>query len=141
MKEFSAEIEINATPEVVWAVLTNAASYPEWDPNMKSIEGTIGPGEKLVLHTTLTSRAFTVTVSELTPSSKMVWKSGMPIGLFKGERTFLITPRGEGVHFSLKEVFSGLLSPIFGRFIPNLNPSFDKFARGLKARVEEDMQA
>lgn len=136
MKQFSAEVDIDGTTQDVWAVLSDAASYPDWDPNMNSIEGSIGLNEKLALHTTLSKRAFNVTVSELVPDTRMVWKSGMPMGLFKGERTFQLTQNGDSVHFKLHEVFSGPLSPIIGRFIPDLHPSFLKFVQGLKAEVE-----
>lgn len=136
MKQFSAEIEINGTAEAVWALLTDASSYPEWDPSMVNIEGVIGSGEELVLHTTLSRRAFKVRVTELELHSRMVWSSGMPLGLFKGERTFQITPEGDSVHFRLHEVFSGPLSPLFGRMMPDLQPSFARFVRGLKAQVE-----
>ena len=37
---------------------------------------------------------------------------GMPFGLFKGERTFTLTPRSGAVEFAMREVFSGLLSPL-----------------------------
>lgn len=136
MKQFSAETTIDATPEAVWAVLTNAAAYPDWDPNMNSIEGTIGLNEQLVLHTTLSKRAFKVKVAELESNSRMTWTSGMPMGLFKGVRTFELTPGEGSVHFKLQEVFSGVLSPLIGRMIPDLHPSFVKFVEGLKAEVE-----
>ena len=93
MRQFVAEIEIAGSAADVWAVITDAASYPDWDPNMNRIEGSVGLNEKLVLHTTLSKRSFTVSVSELAPNSRMVWKSGLPLGLFKGVRTFQITPR------------------------------------------------
>lgn len=76
MKQFAAEIEIASSPDDVWAVITDAGSYPDWDPNMNSIEGSIGLDEKLVLHTSLSKRAFNVAVKELTPNSRMVWGSG-----------------------------------------------------------------
>lgn len=136
MKFFSAEVEIQGTAEDVWAVLTDASSYPDWDPNMNSIEGSIGLNEKLVLHTTLSKRSFNVSVAELVPNTRMVWKSGMPLGLFKGLRTFELTPGTDSVRFRLQEVFSGPLSPLFGRMIPDLHPSFLKFVQGLKAEVE-----
>lgn len=136
MRQFVAEIEIAGSAADVWAVITDAASYPDWDPNMNRIEGSVGLNEKLVLHTTLSKRSFTVSVSELTPNSRMVWKSGLPLGLFKGVRTFQITPRGDSVLFRLDEVFSGPMSPLFGRMIPDLHPTFVRFVRGLKARVE-----
>lgn len=141
MKQFSAEVEINAPAEAVWAVLTNAAAYPDWDPTMDSIEGSIGLDEKLVLHTTLSKRAFTVSVKELIPNSRMVWKSGFPLGLFKGERAFVLTPKQDSIHFRLHEVFSGPLLPLFGHMIPDLHTSFLKFVRSLKAEVEGSQAA
>lgn len=137
MKQFLAEIEIVGTPEQVWAVITDALSYPEWDPNMKSIDGSIGPGEKVVLHTNISKQAFKVKVVEFDVNRRMAWKSGMPLGLFKGVRTFEITPKEDGkLDFKLHEVFSGPLSPIVGKLIPDLQPTFNRFVRGLKARVE-----
>jgi hypothetical protein len=120
----------------VWAILTDAAAYPQWDPNMERIEGKIGPGEKLVLYTKLSKRPFKVTVSQLEPNKVMVWSGGMPMGLFKGERTLKLNARNGKVHTSLREEFTGLLSPLIGRSIPDLNPSFREFVQGLKARAE-----
>ena len=142
MKQYEAETEINGTASAVWAVITNAPAYPEWDPNMKSIEGTIGAGEKIVLHTNIAKQAFKIKVDQFDVDRKMTWKSGMPLGLFKGVRTFEITPQGEGkVKFRLHEVFSGPLQPLFGKMMPDLQPTFNKFVRGLKARVEEGPEA
>jgi uncharacterized protein YndB with AHSA1/START domain len=32
MRELRDEIEIEATPERVWEILTDFAAYPEWNP-------------------------------------------------------------------------------------------------------------
>jgi uncharacterized protein YndB with AHSA1/START domain len=32
MKEYRASTTIKASPEKIWAILTDAAKYPEWDP-------------------------------------------------------------------------------------------------------------
>ena len=61
----------------------------------------------------------------------------MPLGLFKGVRTFTLESMGEDqVKFHLKEEFSGLLLPLIGRTIPDLTPTFEAFAAGLKERAE-----
>jgi hypothetical protein len=61
----------------------------------------------------------------------------MPLGLFKGERIFTLTERSDGaVEFSMRESFSGLLSPLIERSIPDLQPAFDEFAADLKKRAE-----
>ena len=71
--------------------------------------------------------------------SRMVWADGMPLGLFKGERTFRLEPVGEGTRFSMVKADSGLLANMIFKSIPDLSDSFNQFADGLKARAE--MQA
>jgi hypothetical protein len=67
----------------------------------------------------------------------MTWKGGMPLGLFKGVRTYRLEPEaGAGTRFTMDERYSGPLLPLIGRSIPDLGPSFDQFAGGLKQRVE-----
>jgi hypothetical protein len=77
-----------------------------------------------------------VKVTGFEAGKRMVWTGGMPLGLFKGERTFTLTPRGESVEFAMREEFSGLLSGLIAKSIPDLQPDFEAFARALKARAE-----
>ena len=61
----------------------------------------------------------------------------MPLGLFRGVRTFTLAPEGVGAtRFTMREAYSGPLAPLIGRSIPDLGPSFRRLAAGLKARVE-----
>lgn len=138
MKSFSATTTINASPDKIWKILTDAPNFPNWEPNVIRIEGTIALGEKITVYTKLSpNRAFPVTVSEFVPGKKMVWSSNMPLGLFKGERTFSLTPKSKGkVEVVTREEFSGLLLPIIGRTIPDLSESFQNFAAGLKKQAE-----
>lgn len=137
MKSFNVKTRINASPEAIWSILIDAPRYPEWDPGMDRIEGRIASGEKIKVFTKATARAFPLKVSEFEPGRGMIWSGGMPLGLFKGERTFRLTPQGEGqTEFSMEEVFSGLLAPLIGRSIPDLTPAFEQFAAGLKRRAE-----
>ena len=140
MKEFSASTNIAASPETIWSLLTDAASYPEWDPGMIRLEGTIAPGQKVTAYTKLSpNQAFPVTVTNFVPNKTMTWTGGMPLGLFKGERTFTLEPQADGsTQFTTREQFSGLLLPIFGRTIPDLSESFQNFAAGLKKRAESN---
>ncbi len=38
--ELRAEVEIDADPDSVWAVLMDFAAYPDWNPFIHPIEGT-----------------------------------------------------------------------------------------------------
>lgn len=137
MLQYNAEIDINATPETIWNILTNAPAYTEWDDNMLKLEGTIQPNEQLTIYTKLDpNRAFKPTVVEFEPHKRMVWRSGMPLGLFTGARTFTLTEQNGSVHFRLQEEFSGLMLPMIKGSIPDLSPVFETFVKALKHRAE-----
>ena len=140
MTAFRASIQIQASARDVWKVLTDASTWPEWNTTVDGIDGVIARGAKITVHAKISpGRAFPVTVVELIAPRRMVWEGGMPLGLFRGERSFTVQDRGEGrVEFAMNEVFSGLLAPLITRSMPDLQPSFDKFATGLKGRVESD---
>jgi hypothetical protein len=139
MKAFRTSISIRSTPATIWSLLTDAAGYPSWNKTVQSVDGTIAVGQKVTVRPTINPKqAFPVRVASLEPETRMVWRGGLPVGfLFKGERVFTLTPAGDGtVEFSMCEVFSGLLSPLILKSIPDLQPAFDEFAACLKARAE-----
>ncbi len=138
-KVFRTQIDIDADAEHVWAILTDSARYTECDLGMLRLEGEIAQGQQLTIYTKAApKRAFSPTVSMFEPPHKMVWQSGMPFGAFSGARTFTLQARDEGgVQFSMEEVFSGWMLPVFGGSIPDLTPTFEAFAAALKQRAEE----
>jgi hypothetical protein len=138
MKEHSVKRNIAAPAETVWALLTDAEGYAHWNPAVIGIEGTIAVGQKIKVTSIVNpKRAFALKVSELEEPRKMVWSSGMPLGLFSGIRTYLVTPQGDGsTDFSMEEVFSGLLAPLITKTIPDMTDSFEQFGDGLKEAAE-----
>ena len=137
MKQFEASITIEGEPHRVWEVLLATGAWPEWDPSCERIEGTVALGAKIKAFSKLSpGRAFPVKVSELVPDERMVWSGGMPLGLFKGERSFVLTREGQKTHFQLREVFSGPMLALIGGTIPDMSAAFAGFVAGLKKRVE-----
>jgi hypothetical protein len=137
MKSYEAASTINATPEAIWRVLVDAAGYSRWNSGVDSVEGTVGPGQTITVRSKAApGRAFPVKVIEFAPGRRMVWSGGMPLGLFKGVRTFELTPDGGATRFTVREEYSGPLLPMIWRSMPDLGPSFAQFASGLKARAE-----
>ena len=118
--------------------MTDAPGWPDWNTTIDKVEGRIALGEKLKVFTKLTpERAFPVKVTEFLPGQKMRWTGGMPLGLFKGERTYTLTNQSDGgVEFAMRELYTGLMAPLITRSIPDLQPSFDEFAAALKSRAE-----
>jgi hypothetical protein len=138
MKVFSVRVSIRATPERIWALLTDAAEFTRWNNTVEKVDGKIALGERVTVHPKINpGRAFPVTVAEFKPSRSMVWTGGMPLGLFKGERRFTLTPGLNGdVEFSMREEYTGFMAPLICRSIPDLQPAFDEFASDLKRAAE-----
>jgi hypothetical protein len=140
MKAFAVKTSIRATPERIWALLTDASGYTRWNNTVEKIDGKIARDERISVYPKINpGRVFPVKVAEFEASRRMVWTGGMPLGLFKGERTFTLTPGSNGhVDFSMREEYTGLMAPLIGRSIPDLQPAFDEFASDLKRAAEAD---
>jgi uncharacterized protein YndB with AHSA1/START domain len=137
MRSFEATSFIAATPEQVWPVLTDAAAWPDWDSGVSKVDGRLALGEKLSVTVKANpGRAFPVKVVHLNPSERMVFRGGLPLGLFTGQRTYTLVPEGSGTRFTMREEYTGPLAGMIFKSIPDLGPSFRQFAEGLKQRVE-----
>jgi hypothetical protein len=138
MKSYEAGATIDASPESVWDVLVDGSAYTDWDSGVAKLEGEIAPGARLKITSEATpGRAFAVRVTDIVPNASMRWSGGMPLGLFTGVRTFTLASDSPGVTaFRVREEYTGPLLGMIWRSMPDLQPSFDQFASGLKARVE-----
>jgi hypothetical protein len=137
MPFFEASATIDATPRVVWDIITDVSAYTAWDSGVERVDGRVAIGGQITVFSKANpGRAFPVKVSMLEPPRTMRWESGMPLGLFKGVRTFTLSPDNNHVRFTMREEYTGLLAPLIFRSIPDLNPSFRQFAHGLKQRAE-----
>lgn len=139
-RSYSATRKIDAPAEVVWRLLTDASSYERWNRAVLSIEGPIGEGNRIRLVSIADpKRTFKLKVTEMRAPSHMVWADGMPLGLFAGRRTYTITGRGnDACEFSMVEEFAGPLAGLITKAIPDLTPSFETFADGLKSGAEAE---
>lgn len=132
MRSYEASSFIDAPPDVVWAVLTNVSAWPDWDSGVAKVDGQLALGKKLSIAVKANpGRAFPVKVIELTAPQQMVFRGGMPFGLFTGLRTYTLVPKGTGTRFTMREVYTGLLAGLIFKSIPDLGPSFHQFAEGL----------
>lgn len=131
-RETTVAIDIDAEPAVVWKLLTNAADMPRWNSTIVSLDGQIKKGETVKLKSTLDeNRVFNLQIKEFEPNKRLVW------GDRQGNREYLLTPGPDGkTHFSMREKIGGFLFPLFSRFIPDFDDSFEQFARDLKNAAE-----
>lgn len=139
MKSFSVHTTINASAEKIWNILTDTSQWTSWNPTVDRIVGDIALGEKVSVFVKVNpGRAFPVKVTQFVPNKKMVWTGGMPLGMFKGERTYTLTEQANGsTEFAMREEFTGMMAPLITRSIPDLQPVFEEFAAALKQRAEQ----
>lgn len=136
-QDCSVNVTIRATPERIWALLTDAGSFPTWNSTVSSIEGRIAEGQTLRIKVPAAGdRVFTPRVSGVEASRRMTWSDGTA-PLFKGVRTFELTPNADGTtEFVMREEFAGLMLPMIRRSLPDFAPVFDAYARDLKQTAE-----
>jgi hypothetical protein len=138
MRYYEAMSVIAASPEAVWSVLADGADWPKWDSGVDAVEGAIEMGETIKIRSQAApGRAFPVKVTRFQPPAQLEFSGGMPLGLFRGVRTYQVSPGTDGqVTFHMREEYTGPLLPLIWRSMPDLGPSFKRFATGLKHRVE-----
>jgi hypothetical protein len=142
MKELRTEIEIQATPDKVWQVLTNLNQYPEWNPFIHHAIGTAKLGEKVDITFKSGSKDMTLhcIVIKVEPNRELCWKYHVILpGLWSGEHSFTIEPIGTNqVRFIDKEIFTGLLIPFQAKDIDtNSRRDFSEMDKALKAKAEQ----
>jgi len=135
--ECAITVNVQSTPEKLWSLLVNAQDMPRWNSTITSIEGTIATGNKLALRVPLApNRVFKPRVTKLEPAKEMVWSDGAA-PMFKGVRTFTLTPREDNTtDFSMCEVLSGVMLPMIKKSLPDFAPAFETYAADLKREAE-----
>jgi hypothetical protein len=140
-KELHSEIEIGASAERVWGILTDFASYPRWNPFIRSIGGELEVGERLEVRLEPPdSRGITMrpTVLRVEPNRLMRWLGRLLVPrLFDGEHSLAIHLLGEDrVRFVQHEAFKGVLVPLVARTLDNTLRGFEEMNGALKERAE-----
>jgi hypothetical protein len=135
-------IDIEASAQQVWAVLSDLGRFHEWNPFMTAAVGEFTVGARPQITMTLPQSrpmTFSPTVLEVAANNKVRWLGKVGVrGLFDGEHTLSIEPRpGGGVRFVNHERFSGLFVPFMGGTVNKAEKAFDEMNRALKARAEE----
>ena len=131
-RETSVSVDISATADRVWSLLTDVAGIPKWNSTVVTLSGEIKPGGRIALVSTLDpKRTFKLAVKGFVPGRRLVWGDAM------GTRTYEISPRpGAGVTVTMHEKIGGPVFPLFARMIPPFDAAFDQFAADLKRAAE-----
>ena len=140
MVEYATTVSIHASPERVWKILTDAAGYAEWNPEIVGIEGRIAPDARIKARVKLGSgaiRTIALRVTAYQPPARMEWTGGLPLGLFVGRREFTLVPRDGATEFRMHLRMSGPLARLILKSVGDRQPEIDNFSAALRARAEQ----
>lgn len=143
MRKLETEIEVNADPATVWAILTDFEQYPNWNPFVRSIAGELKEGSTLTVHIKPEGgmgMTLTPQVVAAETNKRFGWKGKFGLkGIFDGHHEFIVEGNGNGsVRFIHREEFTGLLAPILWPMLEkNTRRGFEEMNAALKKRAEE----
>ena len=136
--KIETSILIHSTPTIVWSILTEFEKYPEWNPFVKSLKGSVAEGKQIEVQ--LPGMKFKPTVVTFKPKQEFAWLGHLWIkGLFDGQHSFRLVDNHDGTTtFYHSENFSGILVPIFKqKLLKDTLNGFEHMNQKLKARAEE----
>lgn len=142
MPSIKTAVDISTSAEIVWRVLTHFYAYPQWNPFIVSIYGSLAPGQRLTIRARYPgeeAKGFVAYVVKAIPASELRWRRRRLIeGIFDREQAFFIVPNGiKGVRFIQRERFSGALAPLMMPFITEkTHKAFDLMNLALKRTAE-----
>jgi carbon monoxide dehydrogenase subunit G len=139
MMAFSNSVEIQASPQRVWAVLTDIERWSEWTPTVRCIQrldnGPLAPGKRArVRQPKLPLADWQIT--NLDEGRGFTWVTRSP-GVSVTARHWVEASEG-GSRATLSVQFGGVLGPLVGWLTRGLNNRYLSLeAAGLKRRSEE----
>jgi len=133
-----AETTVEAPPSVVWGVLVDVESYPEWNPVLR-VWGDPVEGERLwalLLDRDLPPTPFRPTVTHFDPGHELRWRTEFPLGTVTAEHSFRVEPAPEGSRFVQSERFEGsLVDPVLRRLSDSVRRTFHRMNAAVAVRA------
>lgn len=132
----SVETFIDAPPPVVWAVLADLRTWPEWNPDVGSLDldGPLAPGSEF--RWTSGGVRIRSTIREVAQEQRIGWTGQAPLGI-QAVHTWSFEPEAGGTRVRTEESFEGLLTRLFsGSMQKMLGAALEKNMGALKAEAE-----
>ncbi|MEU8341782.1 SRPBCC family protein [Spirillospora sp. NPDC048832] len=135
---FETSVDIAASPETVWKLLTDVERWPEMTASIDRVELLDKPfavSSRARVHQPKIPAAVW-TVTELTEGEAFTWESRSPGVTTTGVHALTRTPDGVTVRLTLDQ--KGPLAPLFGLLTGRLTRRYVTMeADGLKAKAEQ----
>jgi len=137
---FRAEVDIEASPARVWAVLTDFPAYPIWNPFIYPFTGTprVGATLEVVTHPGTRSITYQATVVTAQPNRELAWfVQSATAGVFDSTYTFTIDPiQATRVHLVAAESHSGLAGILGASLVKDTQSGLDTMVKAARNRAE-----
>lgn len=140
--QLHTEVEIEATPEVVWDILTDLDRYTDWNPFIVESTGTATVGTKLTNRLEPPggrAMTFRPTVTEVETGEAFEWlgRLGLP-GVFDGRHRFDVqpTPSGGALVIHSEELSGVLVRVMRSSLDTHTKAGFEAMDAALKVRAE-----
>ncbi len=135
-KSVHHEIVIQASPEEVWAVLSDTDAYPAWNPVLIPQEGTFTEGANIVYEfkqDASTSSTIPATVKQIIPNELLNQNGGLPVVLTYNHK-YILQPEGAQTRVIIHEDYRGI-GVNFWNPAP-VEEAYGRLNEALKQRVE-----
>lgn len=134
-------VHIRASAVRVWTVLMDFEQYPQWNPFIRRLQGSVEPGQSLRVEVQPVGgrpMKFRPKVLAVQQASELRWLGKLLFkGLFDGEHYFKLERAPNGVIFVHGEQFRGLLVPLLRRMLQQQTlPGFEAMNQALLDRAE-----
>lgn len=142
MRAITRTVELDATPQQVWDVLTFAPGHADWNPFIVKMAGDLEVGRRIEVRIAPPGgkpMTFRPTVLDVDPAHRLAWLGRLLVpGLFDGTHSFTLEPfPGSRTQLTQSETFRGLLVSLSGSLLQRTEAGFAAMNEALRQRVAE----
>jgi len=141
MKSCHTEIIINAPISKVWDILMAVDRYPEWNPSVVKIWGTLKEGRFIFAYISPLKNVFPLQIISLKKEQELIWKGTLLSSkLIKGEHYYQLKDLGNGsTELQHGERFTGLASILMpSLLLSKIQANYNYHNQKLKIIAEQD---
>jgi len=141
MKYCHTEIIIHAPISKVWNILLDVDRYPDWNPSVAKVWGTLKEGRLIFAHILPLKNVFPLQIISLKEEEELIWKGTvLSSSIMKGEHYYQLKDLGNGkTELQHGERFTGLISPFIPAFlISKMQANYKYHNQKLKIIAEQD---
>ncbi len=142
MIQLQTEIQIRASAQTIWEILTDLPRYSDWNPLIPRAKGNVREGGKLEVFIDppgLRGSLHRLTVLEVACKRKLRWlgRFGLP-KIMDGDHLFILETQGPDMTRVVQaETFTGVLVPVLSPWLKrNMRAGFEALNRALKEEAE-----